>query len=298
MEKDIINTKDIIFIINPNSGKKQIHRIINQIKNHKSELSFFISSSYQDFFKFTEQNIQKYKVFVIVGGDGTINSSINLFYKYPDKILAIIPAGSGNGFAKETGFKKDLNSLVEDIVEGKTIEIDILEVNGKKFVNAFGIGFDSIVAHDFAGRKKRGLVSYTISVIKSIFTFKPFLAEITFENNTITGKFNMVVIANTSQFGNNARIAPSAKPNSNNYVAVLVKPFPVFIYPGFIIKLFTGKLKNSRYIEFNNNSSELIIKTSFQKYHIDGEPMLNNGIYNIKISSRKIKFIKTKSCKL
>jgi len=292
----MININEIIFIINPNSGKKKIQGILRSIKKYKSELPFFVSNSYNEFLDFVKSNIQKYKVFIIVGGDGTINSSVNFFYKYPEKILAIIPTGSGNGFAKEMGFKKNINSLIEDIISGKILEIDILEANEYKFINAFGIGFDSFVAHDFNNRKKRGLTSYVISVIKSIFTFKSFPAEI--KNKTIKGKYNMIVVANTAQFGNNARIAPKAKPNSRNFITVFVKPFPFILYPFFITKLFTGKLKDSKYIKYKSISDELIIKTPFQKYHIDGEPKINKGNYNIKIAKQKMKFIKTKYCKL
>ncbi len=294
----MINIEHIIFIINPNSGKKQISGIVNQIERENSELLFFVSNTYSEFKEFVEKNIEKYKVFVIVGGDGTINSSINLFYNYPDKILAIIPTGSGNGFANEMGFKKDINSLLEDIVKAETIEIDILEANGEKFINIFGLGFDSYVAHDFSKRKKRGLTSYIISVIKLIFKFKPLKIELHSAGNIYKGEYNMVIIANTRQFGNNARIAPNAKPNNGSFELVLLKPFPFYYYPVFIVKLMTGKLKSSKYIDYINTNKELILKTSFDKYHIDGEPRTHKGILTIKILPEKVQFIKTKYCKL
>ncbi len=294
----MINIEDIIFIINPNSGKKQISGIVNQIERDNSELLFFVSNTYSEFKEFVEKNIQKYKVFVIVGGDGTINSSINLFYDYPDKILAIIPTGSGNGFANEMGFKKDINSLIEDIVKAETIEIDILEANGEKFINIFGLGFDSYVAHDFSKRKKRGLKSYVFSVSKSIFRFKPIFVEINSKETEYKGKYNILAVANSQQFGNNARIAPNAKPNNGSLELVLIKPFPFYYYPVFIVKLMTGKLKSSKYIDFKQTNEELILKTSFDKYHIDGEPRIHKGILTIKILPEKVQFIKTKYCKL
>ena len=294
----MINVEDIIFIINPNSGKKQISGIINQIERNNSELIFFVSNSYSEFKEFVEKNIEKFKVFVIVGGDGTINSSVNLFYNYPAKILAIIPTGSGNGFANEMGFKKNINSLLEDILKAEIIEIDILEANDEKFINIFGLGFDSYVAHDFSKRKKRGLKSYVFSVSKSIFRFKPIFVEINSKESKCNGKYNILAVANSKQFGNNARIAPNAKPNNGSLELVLVKPFPFYYYPVFIVKLMTGKLKSSKYIDYKETNEELILKTSFNKYHIDGEPRIHEGILTIKILPKKVQFIKTKYCKL
>ena len=294
----MISIEDIIFIINPNSGKKKFSGIVNQIERENSELLFFVSNTYSEFIEFVEKNIQKYKVFVIVGGDGTINSSINLFYNYPDKILAIIPTGSGNGFANEMGFKKNINSLLEDIVKAETIDIDILEANGEKFINIFGLGFDSYVAHDFSKRKKRGLKSYVFSVSKSIFRFKPIFVEINSKELEHKGKYNILAVANSQQFGNNARIAPNAKPNNGSLELVLIKPFPFYYYPVFIVKLMRGKLKSSKYIDFKKTNEELILKTPFDKYHIDGEPRTHEGILTIKILPEKVQFIKTKYCKL
>lgn len=289
----MVTTKDIIFLINPHSGKRKIDGIIKQIENYEDKLSYFISSSYDKFIQFLDKNINKYKVFVIVGGDGTINSSINYFYNYTDKILAVIPTGSGNGFAREFGFENNINKLIHDILNNNIIEVDVLEVNKKKFINLFGVGFDSYVAHVFDKRKGRGLWNYIISVIISIFKFKPVEAEIIFGKEKIFEKFNMVIVANISQFGNNAIIAPKAIPTNGFYELVLIKPFPFYVYPSFILKMMTGKLKESKYIKYIKSKERLIIKTSTTKCHIDGEPISLNEDIVINVLENKIKFVKT-----
>jgi len=150
---------EIIFIINPNSGKQQIDDILKQIKSYKIELKYFITNSYEEFVQFLDKNIEKYKVVVIVGGDGTINSAVGYLYKFPEIKMAIIPTGSGNGFARELGFnKKTVKSLIDDILNNKIIGIDILEANNEKFINLFGLGFDSYVAHVFDKRKKEDFI--------------------------------------------------------------------------------------------------------------------------------------------
>lgn len=108
----------------------------------------------------------------------------------------------------------------------------------------------------------------------------------------------MLVVANTSQFGNNAHIVPQAKPNTGFYELALIKPFPFYYYPIFIAKLMTGKLKSSKYIQYTKSKENLTIRTSFSKYQIDGEPRNSNKLIKIKMLNHKIKFIKTRTCKL
>ncbi len=290
----MITTKDIIFIINPNSGKRKIAGILKQIEDYKDKLDFFITKSYDDFENFLNENISKYKVIVIIGGDGTINSAVNYLYNFPDKIMAIIPTGSGNGFARELGFNGKLKVLVDDILQNEIYNIDVLEVNEKKFINIFGLGFDSHVAHVFDKRKKRGLWNYIVSVFISMSQFKPVEATISFANEVITGKFNMIVVANASQFGNNAHIAPFAKPNNNFYELALIKPFPFYCYPIFVLKMMTKRLKNSKYIKYVKLNEDLVIKTDEKKCHIDGEPINLEGEISLKILKNKIKVLKTK----
>ena len=294
----MIEINDIIFIINPKSGNKNLSEFQKKIKDFDSRLSIYISNSIEDFKQKLNEYIDKYKVFVIVGGDGTVNTAIGYLYNFPDKILAIIPTGSGNGFAKELGYRKDIESLTEDILKGETIDIDILEVNGEKCINVAGIGFDSHVAHDFHKRSNRGLRTYILSIIKSVFSYKPLYFEIISEDFNTNGKFNLITIANAAQFGNNAYIAPAAKPNDGYYDLVLIKPFPVYYYPVFVIKLMTQSIRNSKYTAYIKIEKELSIKTSFKKYHIDGEPRTCDDVLKVKMLKQKVKFIKTKHCKL
>ena len=78
--------KDIIFIINPSSGGKKVNSILKQLSELHSEIDYFVSHSKEAFDRFVESNIDQYKVFVICGGDGTINTALKYFAENEDKI--------------------------------------------------------------------------------------------------------------------------------------------------------------------------------------------------------------------
>lgn len=288
-----IDNREILFIINPKAGGRKALRIAKKISALNLEIPFFITNNLIELDKVFKENMDKYKAFVVVGGDGTVNEASKYLIERKDKFLGVFPAGSGNGFSRELGFRKSLKSLINDIHKGESMNIDMLSVNNNNCMNVAGIGFDSYVAHCFEKSSIRGLKTYFISILKAFFVFKPFHASILIDNLRIEDKFQMISIANTRQFGNNAIIAPNAKPNDGIFEVVLIKPFPFYLYPNFVLKLFSGSLKDSKYITFIKVSEMVEIKSDFKKYQIDGKPKSFENSLCIKMLKSKIRIIKT-----
>jgi diacylglycerol kinase (ATP) len=262
--------KDIIFIINPNSGSNNSKGIIEALINYDKNVHYFISESISAFDDFFRININNYKVLVICGGDGTVNNSLKYLTKNKGITLAILPNGSGDGFANELGFKKDIKGLIKQILKGETESVDLVKVNDEYSCNMIGVGLDSHIAAEFEGSSKRGLKSYIYYTLKALFSFKPIKAEIDVNESKISGTFQMINIANTRQFGNNAYIAPDAKYNDGLLELVLMRPIPFYLIPSVIIKMFKGALKDSKYIQFIK-TKQLTLKTDAKNYHVDGE---------------------------
>lgn len=293
-----IENKDILFIINPNSGNQKASKLAERIRLIDSKISVVLTRDLDELDKTFKVNIEKFKVFILVGGDGTVNKAIKYLIDRDDKLLGVFPAGSGNGFSNELGFKKNLESLIADAKKGESLLVDVLLVNNKNCINVAGLGFDSFVAHQFQHSNGRGLRNYILSTIKSVFTFKPFDANITIGSQNIQGKFQMISIANTRQFGNNALVSPQSKPNDGVFEIVLVKPFPIYLYPTFVVKMFRGTLKESKYITYLQVNESAEITSEFKKYHVDGEPKVFEKGLIIKIQENKIRVLKTSWSKL
>ena len=148
------------------------------------------------------------------------------------------------------------------------------------------------MAHQFHQQKGRGLKNYILATVKSVFTFKPFHATIATDDQKIEGKYQMISIANTRQFGDNAFISPQSKPDDGIFELVLVKPFPFFMYPLFVIRLFSNTLKHSKYIQYIQSKNQVKIISDFKHYHIDGDPKKSPGNLLVKILEKKISFLK------
>ena len=288
-----LENKDILFIINPNSGSNGVSILIKKIQAIDSDISIITTYTLADLEETFNLNIEKFKIFIVVGGDGTVNQTVPYLVNRSDKILGVFPTGSGNGFSNELGFTKNLQSLLSDVRRGESINVDILSVNNKNCINVAGIGFDSHVAHQFQTSKGRGLKNYILTAIKSIFVYKPFIAAVKIDDIVVQGRFYMISVANVKQFGNNAIISPSSKPYDGIFEVVLIKPFPFYFYPVFISRLFLGNLKNSKYISFLKAEKYVDIESDFKKYHIDGEPQFFEKNLRIEMLENKLRVLKT-----
>ncbi len=283
---------EVLFVINPNSGKQAPHQIVERLERYDAHLAYVITQDQQGVRKVFQNLDKKYKGIVIVGGDGTINASLRYLVENKNLVLAVLPNGSGNGFARELGFDRDLDALMRSFRKGETMDLDVLEINGDLAINVSGLGMDSYVAHHFQKSKGRGFVNYVWATARAMIQFRDFEAEIKTKEDVYQGKYRMIAIANTRQFGNNAIIAPQARPDDGRYDLVLVKPFPIWKYAEFIIKMFSGKLQSSKYLQFLSLDDASQIKWSNTKYHLDGEPKETQHDLHIQLFSEKVKVLK------
>tara|TARA_R110001583_G_scaffold123940_1_gene275392 strand:- start:5117 stop:5989 length:873 start_codon:yes stop_codon:yes gene_type:complete len=286
-----IEAQDILFVINPNSGSQKPNAIIDGIKNSGHDIDYILTQNLEEFNELWVDKIFDYKAVVICGGDGSVNCTLKHLVANKDIILAVLPNGSGNGFARELGFTSDVGNLISKILRGEIRKVDLAKINDEYSINVAGLGFDSYVASLFDGSRFRGLKKYIYCTIKGLFSYKPIAVELFLGQVKITGKFWGVYLANTRQFGNNAIIAPEAKYDDGLLEIVLMKKYPLLLAPFVVYKMFTGKFKNSKYMTYLR-ASEMVIKSDSKSYHVDGEPRLMTEDLNITLEKQSVKVIK------
>jgi diacylglycerol kinase (ATP) len=291
--------KKSLFILNPNAGVVPAKLIISKrLEIRKNELAYFKSLSIDDSGSHIKKSFDHYDVFVAAGGDGTVRTVASELIN-TQKIFAVLPMGSGNGFAKELGFKTNIRNLLSDIKKAESINIDVIEINNKLCLNVAGIGLDSFVAHSFDKLKTRGFWAYVGETMKNFLRLKPFRITVKIPGmETVSEDLFVVTVANTRQFGNNAFIAPDAKPNDGLMDIVLISPFPKIFAPVFIYRLFSGTMKKSKYVRYIQTDKPFTIQTDETRFHIDGEPVTLCGEINVRLKRNVLNVLKTRHNKL
>lgn len=280
----------VAFIINPFSAKKNYHPFLRALKKRIPDPVYYISESIEDTYHFIDKHFSDTDIFVAVGGDGTISTVAQKLIN-TDKILAIFPAGSGNGFSNETKFSKNIDDLLTKIKYQKTKKIDTFTVNGRLSINVSGTGFDGKVVKEFE-KTERGFKNYIKVSIKTFFNYKPVQIKFLTDNyQQYNGKYLMLNIANTRQFGNNAYIAPKASKSDGLVDLVLVKKFPLTYSPFFAFRMFTKRLKDDQYVTYLP-VSEIEFEVNTKNWHLDGEFNKITSPIKVKVRPKSLNILK------
>ena len=277
------------FIINPYSAKKNYRSFLENLSGKINNPVYLVSKSLEDTEEFIRRNWNDVDIFVAVGGDGTISVVAQKLIN-TEKILAVFPAGSGNGFSNENNFNKNLAVLLKKIERQQFKEIDTFTVNGHFSINVSGTGFHGKVVKKFE-KTSRGFKNYIKVSIQTFFNYKPL--KIKFFNDKYkqyNGKYLMLNVANTRQFGNNAYIAPMASKSDGLVDLVLVKKFPLTYSAFFAFRMFTKRLKDDDYVTYLP-VSEIEFKVNTKTWHIDGEFKKIKSPIHIKVLPKSLRIL-------
>ncbi len=153
---------------------------------------------------------------VAVGGDGTVNEVARGLLN-SEAALGVIPAGSGNAFARTLGIPLHPPDacrvlFAEPVPHPRTI--DAGTIDGHCFLTTAGIGIDALTCSIYANRgegSRRGLLPYLRAVFQASRQFAPGEVTITVDDDApVHLTPALVTVANGGQFGYGAVIAPGA----------------------------------------------------------------------------------------
>jgi len=165
-------------------------------------------------------------IILVFGGDGTVHRHLNQLVMLGVPVL-IVPAGSGNDFARALGLRRVRDSLGawrrfcarRDNV--RAIDLGVIRSQGsaRYFCSVAGVGLDGEVARraNALPRWLRGHGGYALTLVPTIFRFGPFLMKISIADEA--GGWSphsdqpslLAAFANTSTYGGGMKIAPQAK---------------------------------------------------------------------------------------
>jgi diacylglycerol kinase (ATP) len=288
--------KNVLFIVNKYAGagyQPQVEgRILTACAKFDVECTIEFTSGPGHATDLAKEGSKKnFDIVVAVGGDGTLNEVARglLNSKTP---MGIIPKGSGNGLARHLGISMKMDKALEQLLTGKAVKMDTFRLNGKLSLNVSGIGFDGHIANLFAKKKRRGFWTYARLVTLHYINFKEFTAELELEDHAFTRHTAfMIAIANASQYGNNAQVAPQASITNNSLQTAILKKVPAQRGFRFAYQMFTGRLKTGKdyaCLTMNNGTIKVDQPTA---YHVDGEPCGHATEFKIEILPHSLQMI-------
>ncbi len=204
-----------------------------------------------------DQNID---TILVAGGDGTVNT-VGKVLAGTEAAVGVIPSGSGNGFARHFGIPLAVDRAVQALSNAELQRIDVGLMNDKPFFVTCSMAWDASLVRSFERSQVRGIFPYIFAGVHEFFQYEPQPFYVTLDGDTNrTFQDPMVfTVANLTQFGGGAKIAPQAQPDDGKLelVVALRQDAPRLI--GNIGRLFNGSV----------NAIPEVISERFAQMHVE-----------------------------
>jgi diacylglycerol kinase (ATP) len=184
------------------------------------------------------------QIVAVLGGDGTVSCAANGVLGTP-AALSVLPAGTGDDFAKNLGVGK-LDAAVRLLADPKTCPIDVVKVTAgttvRHFVNVAGAGFDSEVNETANAMTVRlgGTGTYVAAVVKTLSRFVPAHYEIVVDDQALSVDAMLAVVGNGMTYGGGMKVLPSARVNDGALDVCIVEQLSKLAFLRAFPRVFTG----------------------------------------------------------
>lgn len=288
----------IRFIINPISGVAQKKIIPSLIKIHLDQTKFSYDFAHTEFRSHARELayqavLDGVDIVCAVGGDGSVHE-VGTALIGTKAILAIIPAGSGNGLARHLKIPCKFKAAILCINKLNIQKIDTVFVNDKSFLGIAGYGFDAFIAEKFDSHHRRGFWGYASIIFREYKKYQARKFLIKTESETINERYVLCTISNSSEFGNGFVVSPESSMADGKLELCLMKPLKFHQNPVIVYKFFRKVIHKCKYMRIVTFKKARIILD--QKIaHYDGEPFEVRKELNIEVIEKSLLIISGKN---
>ncbi len=251
---------------------KALPEIDHLMRTHKAEFEFHFTQEKDHATELVKEIGSAFDVIVSVGGDGTINEIVN---GMPDlhKPMGIIPIGTGNDFARSCSLPiGNLEAAVDVLLAHDVKKIDVGEVNGRRFINVMGLGFEGR-ANDIGKMLPflHGTPKYLIAIGGTYLTYRKMPLKIKFNDIVIDDKVFLVSIGNGWNVGGGLRLTPKAILDDGVFDVGYLQDISRFRILQVFSKLYDGTIDTVPEVKMYKTRELTIESDRPIPAHIDGE---------------------------
>ncbi|AQP44753.1 diacylglycerol/lipid kinase family protein [Tessaracoccus flavus] len=226
MTYNVAKRRLVTVVCNEQSGGGRAGRVLGKVARRlreglpASQLHVVTSDSFEqarDLTRTAALEATAGDIVVVMGGDGMAHLGLNACAN-TDATLGIIPAGTGNDFARGVGVPSSIKEAVEALVQGRTRVVDLSHVSngaGERYVGAVvSSGYDARVNRATNDIKLRfGPLSYGYIALRELANFSPIHYRLTIDGEPRELDAMLVAVCNTGVFGGGMQISPDADPS-------------------------------------------------------------------------------------
>jgi len=239
---------------------------------------------------------------VAAGGDGTLGEIVNGLV-HSNTILAPLPGGTGNSFAKELGLplrkifgKRDLIRACKALSDGLIYEVDVGKLDNEKYwLQWAGAGIDGDLIRRVEPRnqltRRMGFLGYFFKALPSLFSFHGMRARVWVDGTVLSGNYILATISNCRRFvGGMAQLSPQAKIDDGYVEVWMFEGERTATLIKYIWLLLRGEHQDHQGITCVQGSEVHIETEKRIPIHLDGDPFGFTPI-NCRVDRKALKLL-------
>jgi YegS/Rv2252/BmrU family lipid kinase len=236
--------RPVCLIVNPSAGGGRTARLLPAVeaalRGHGIAFRVERTHSIEHARELARSTLPAGEVAAAMGGDGLI-SAVAGELRHTDGVLAVLPGGRGNDFARKLGLGSDPVAACDVLAGGREQRIDVGDVNGRAYLGIASSGLDSDCG-DIANatRLKLGQLVYAYAVLRAVRAWRPARWEVVIDGAPRSFTGYSVAVANSGVFGGGMYLAPDAKLDDGLLDVVTIGDLPKRTYLAALPKVFTG----------------------------------------------------------
>jgi YegS/Rv2252/BmrU family lipid kinase len=236
--------RPVCLIVNPSAGGGRTARLLPAVeaalRGHGIAFRVERTHSIEHARELARSSLACGEVAAAMGGDGLI-SAVAGELRHTDGVLAVLPGGRGNDFARKLGLGSDPVAACDVLAEAREQRIDVADIDGRAYLGIASSGLDSD-AGDIANatRLKLGQLVYVYATLRAVRAWRPARWEVVIDGAPHSFSGYSVAVANSGVFGGGMYLAPDAKLDDGLLDVVMIHDLPKRTYLAALPKVFTG----------------------------------------------------------
>jgi YegS/Rv2252/BmrU family lipid kinase len=237
--------RDVCLIVNPSAGGGRAARLLPQVeaalRGHGLRFRVERTRSMDHARELARSACAAGEVAAAMGGDG-LTGAVAGELRDGAGVLAVLPGGRGNDFARKLGVGADPVAACELIATGSEKRIDLAETGGRAFLGILSAGLDSD-ANEIANATplKLGTLVYAYGALRALAAWKPAGWTVTgLEGGTREFAGYSVAVSNSGVYGSGMYLVPDARLDDGMLDVVLAHDISKPRYLANVPKVFKG----------------------------------------------------------